>query len=587
MTANNDTTRPGRRPWRRRFFVLSVIVLIAALVAYRRTRSNPDRLDDGLYFTVAEGPLTISVTESGTIKPREQEIIKSEIEGRTTILYLIPEGSRVKEGELLVELDATKLQDERIEQEIQVENTQAGFVQTREDLEVVKNQAQSDIEKADLTLRFAKEDLQQYQDGEYPNSLREREARITLAEEEARRAEEDFKWSKVLFDEQYLAESELKADELAVKKAQLDVELAKNNLLLLKDFTYKRTLAELESDARQAEMAMDRVKRKASADILQAEAKLRAKESELRQQTDKLKKMNEQIAKARIVAPREGLVVYATSARANWHGNVEPLDEGREVREREELIYLPTASTFMAEVKVHESNLKKITVGLPVRLTVDALPGQSFSGSVATIAPLPDAMSMFMNPDLKLYNMEILIEGGGDVLRTGMSCRSEIVIKEFESALYVPVQAVIRIKGQPSVFVEGKDGADSKPVTIGLDNNRMVLILDGLEKGDRVLLTPPLNESEAPDGGPMPTGAPLSEPPAVDPAVTVSDPDAGPPAGGEKPTDQPARPAMGDEERQKMRERLQQMSPEERDAMRQRSRGRGRRAAEAPPTGGN
>jgi len=571
MTTTNESSKNRRGLPVRRLILVCAAVLLALLLVHYRNQPASDESESALFFTVDEAPLTISVTESGTIKPREQEIIKSEIEGRTTILYLIPEGTRVKEGELLVELDASNLEDEKIEQEIRVENTDAGFIQTREDLEVVKNQAQSDIEKAELTLRFAKEDLQQYIDGEYPNALREHEARITLAEEEVRRAEENFKWSQVLFDEEYLAESELKADELTVKKARLDVELARNNLTLLKEFTYKRTLAQLESDMRQAEMAMERVKRKASADILQAEAKLRAKESELRQQRDKLDKINDQIAKARIVAPREGLVVYATSAKAHWRGNAEPLDEGQEVREREELIYLPTASTFMAEVKVHESNLEKIEVGLPVRITVDALPGQQFRGRVAVIAPLPDAMSMFMNPDLKLYGTEIHIDGGGDVLRTGMSCRAEILIDRYDSVLFVPVQCVVRVNGETTVFVGEGSGTTPRPVKIGLDNNRMVRVLDGLAAGEKVLLAPPLDAAEAPSEAELPEAQDVLSPPEA-------------PAAGSGAS---RHPPVSEDTRKKMREKFKNMSPEEQETMRRRFEGREKKlpAAVSPAKG--
>ncbi len=69
-------------------------------------------------FTVEKGPLIISITKSGTIKAQEQVILKSEIKGRSTILFLIPEATRVKKGDLLVELDATKLQDTLIKQQI-------------------------------------------------------------------------------------------------------------------------------------------------------------------------------------------------------------------------------------------------------------------------------------------------------------------------------------------------------------------------------------------------------------------------------------------------------------------------------------
>jgi HlyD family secretion protein len=58
--------------------------------------------------------------------------------------------------------------------------------------------------------------------------------------------------------------------------------------------------------------------------------------------------------------------------------NTEPLIEGREVREREELIYLPTTSSAKADISIHESNLEKIRLGLPAVITVDALPGRKF-----------------------------------------------------------------------------------------------------------------------------------------------------------------------------------------------------------------
>jgi HlyD family secretion protein len=282
-------------------------------------------------------------------------------------------------------------------------NTEAAYIRARETLAVTKNQAESDIDQASLDLRFAKEDLTKYTEGEYPQELKEAQSRITIAEEELQRASEKLSWSEVLYEEKYLSLTELQADKLAAKKAELELELAREELILLENYTYKRRLAELESDIKQAEMALERAKLKASADIVQAEADLRAKLSEYQRQKGKLEKIEDQIGKTKIFAPADGLVVYATSAKADWRGNREPLAEGQEVRERQELIYLPTGSTFIAEVKVHESSLEKIRLGLPARLSVDALPGKSFSGRVSKIAPLPDTISVWLIPVLKLY----------------------------------------------------------------------------------------------------------------------------------------------------------------------------------------
>ncbi len=485
--------RGGIRPLAAALLGLVALAVIA-VPAYRRL--NPTATDTAPVFQAAKGLLEITVTESGTISPSEQLVLKSELEGHSTILYLIREGTEVKTGDLLVELDVTNLEDRRIEQSILAENAEASFIRSRETLDVVKSQAQSDVEKAELALQFAREDLEKYKEGDYPNKLKELEARITLASEEKQRAEEKLKWSQVLFKEKYLSESEIRADELSVKKAALDVDLAENNLKLLQDFEVRRENTKLESDVRQSEMALVRATGKARADVIQAEADLRAKESEFTQNKSQLEKLIAQIGKARITAPRDGLVVYATSGEFRWRGSSEPLAEGQEIRERQELIHLPTASSFIAKVKIHESNLKKVRPGMPVTLRADALPGMTFKGSVTSIAPLPDAMSAFMNPDLKLYDTDIRIEGGGDVLRTGMNCEATVHIASYPDAVHVPVQCVVRVNRQPIVFVNTPDGPVQRQVTIGEDNNRMVHILDGLVPGETVLLAPPLDTVE-------------------------------------------------------------------------------------------
>ncbi|MBN1899871.1 efflux RND transporter periplasmic adaptor subunit, partial [Candidatus Sumerlaeota bacterium] len=187
----------------------------------------------------------------------------------------------------------------------------------------------------------------------------------------------------------------------------------------------------------------------------------------------------------------------ATSARRSWRGSDEPLAEGQEIRERQELIFLPTADTMTAEVKIHESSLKKIKPGLPVNIRIDALPGRLFTGKVTKIAPLPDSQSMWLNPDLKVFSTLIDIDQDGSEMRTGMSCKAEIIIETLKDVLYVPVQAVIRKGDQAYAYVANGKQLEARPITIGLDNNSMAHVIDGLKEGEDVVLTPPLAQGEA------------------------------------------------------------------------------------------
>ncbi len=478
-----------------RILIVAIVligVVFGGLYGLKGTSDDQGPVADDATFAVRRGALTISVSEAGTIQAREQVVIKNEVEGRTTILSLVKEGTRVKQGDLLIELDASRLQDELIDHQIRVQNSEAAFIRARENLAVTRNQAGSDVEKARLEAQFAKEDLKKYREGEYPQQLKESEAKITIRKEELRRAEEKLEWSRVLYKEKYIPQTELQADELAAQKAQLDLELAETDLNLLEDYTHKRQLDELTSQVRQTDMALERAERKASADVVQAEAELRAKDSEYQREQSKLAKIEAQIEKTKIYAPIDGLAVYATSAQANWRGNAEPLAEGQEIRERQELIYLPATGSVKAEIKVHESALDKVSVDLPVEIAVDALPGKTYRGTVANIAPLPDAVSVWLNPDLKVYNTDIYLESSSGELRTGMSCRAEILVERIEDAVYVPVQSVVRRDGRPVVFLVENGRSVVHDVVLGRDNNRMVQILEGLSAGQRVLLAPPL-----------------------------------------------------------------------------------------------
>jgi HlyD family secretion protein len=476
--------------------VLTVITGTLVLVVWYRFSGSPEPLSHDAVYQVRSGPLTIDVVESGTIKAREQLIIKNEVEGKTSILYLIPEGTQVKKGDLLVELDASALMDARIDQEIKVQNAQAAFVNATENLAVVENQAQSDLDLAKLTLDFARQDLKKYTDGEYPNALQKANAEITLAEEELVRARERLEWSKTLYEEKFISQTELTADELAEKKKALDLSLAKNNLDLLVNYTNQRDLAQRQSDVSQAEMALERTRRKARADVVQAGAELKAREAEFQRQNDRLEKILTQLEKTRIVSPADGLVIYATSAQGGmFRRNTEPLQEGQDIRERQELIYLPTGSSSNAEVAIHESNLKKVRTGMPAKISVDALPGREFTGRITHIAPLPDAQSIWMNPDLKVFTTQIFLDGNDSDMRTGMSCQAQIIIETHDNVVSVPVQAVLQVQGIPTVYVRSGGGFVPRPVEIGLDNNRMIHVKNGLATGDIVLLTPPLEDA--------------------------------------------------------------------------------------------
>jgi HlyD family secretion protein len=286
----------------------------------------------------------------------------------------------------------------------------------------------------------------------------------------------------------------------------LELERSQNDLMILGKYTYERRIAELESEVDQAKMALERTVGQARANNKRAEARFKAREAEHKRQVGKQKKAEDQIRKCRIIAPADGLVIYATSANRNmFNMGKEPLDEGVQVHERQELIHLPQTQSVSAEVDVHEANLRKIKPGLPVIVTLDALPGERFFGTVRSIAPLPNAGMPWL-ADVKLYKSEVDLEADSSLLRSGMTCKAEIVIAQHDDVVYIPVQAVISVGGEPTVYVVENGAPVARTVKTGLDNNRMICIEEGLEEGELVLMSPPL-DAGATEPVAAPTGA--------------------------------------------------------------------------------
>jgi HlyD family secretion protein len=253
-----------------------------------------------------------------------------------------------------------------------------------------------------------------------------------------------------------------------------------------------RRLTELHAEVDKTRMALERIRRKAKADVVQAEADLNAKEALLTREKARLEKTRDELGKTVLVAPQDGVVVYATSHSRSWRSNAEPLAAGQDVLERQELIYLPSSGSMVAESQIHESNLEKVKLGQEARVYVDSMPGKLFHAVVKSVALFPDPTSSWLNPDLKLYRTELELQEHDDGLRSGMNCRIEIDVAHLEQVVAIPVQAVVLEGGHRYVYLQKNGRLRRQGVTLGLSNESFVEITEGLKAGDRIQLNPPL-----------------------------------------------------------------------------------------------
>lgn len=327
-------------------------------------------------------------------------------------------------------------------------------------------------------------------DGEAKQKLRKFEDDLQSAQKELGQARATLEGTKRLYDKQFVAKTELTRDQLTQDSAELKVQTAETGRALFLKYDFSKTAEQSLSAYTEAVRELDKSRRVAISKQAQAQAKLKSAQGQYEVQTRQRKDLNEQFAKCTIRAQKSGLVVYGGGGDNNY-GNQEPIREGATIRERQAIITIPDMTRMSVNVKIHESYIQKIKKGQQARITVDAFPDKVLTGDVTKMSVLPDSQNRWLNPDLKVYNTTITLNGTYDWVKPGMSAKVEILVNKLDDVVYIPVQAVSPDNGKQICYVAGTFKPERREVEIGDFNDEFIQIKHGLKEGERVLLRLP------------------------------------------------------------------------------------------------
>lgn len=617
QTQQKQKRSPLRNHKMRRNIIIAVAVIAVGGIAWAKLSGGRTPEETEALFTVKPGDLLISVLESGKIQANKSVTLTCELEGQSTIISIVPEGSYVEEGDELVVLDSASLRDEIEQQQITAKSAESARTQAWEALEIQKNQNDSDTKAAELARDFALIDLKKYTgevaytkalaayqkekelndaeakekelndteakvtelapyfaaldpekdyvDGDWHQQLLTAQNKITTANTALKLAEDKLEGTKKLKERGYVTQTELESDEFSYDKAKIELDQANEAKKLLINYDHPKQLTKFIADYEEAEKELGRAKRKAASQLAQKEADLGAKEATSNTQKLRLDKLTDQLGKTTIKAPQPGLVVYASSSGDPFRRERGLVAEGESVYERQKLIDLPDLSTLKVQVSVHESARDMIKPGQEAVVTVEALPGLTLRGHVEKVAILPDAQQNWMNPDLTVYATTVLLDERTETLKPGMTAKVEIIVAELKNVLYVPVQSVSVRNEREVCFVMRNSESITVPVETGLANNNYIEIKSGLKKGDNVLTYAPVTATEETVSrkDKLPSDEKTTQPSSA-PSVGTKGPETAPE--GEGTTDRGRRADfmqnMTPEQRKQMEERLKSLGIE-------------------------
>jgi HlyD family secretion protein len=411
------------------------------------------------FVRVSRGDLVPTVVAPGQLDSSRKTIVKCELEntaggtqgGSSVILTLLPEGTPVKTGDVLARLDASTYDEMYRQQAITVEQAKASHLQ------------------AELNLEIARLAVREYRDGTVHETLKGMEGAIALARSDLSRATERMNWTKRMNEKGYASLAQIASDQDTVSRMQIALDRQLASLDLFKRFTEPKTLKTLQGDVKAAETVL-------------GNETLR-----LQRQLERHAMLKKQVDRCTIRAPQDGVLFYY---KGTDRRRTVLIEEGETVRQNQELFFLPDMRAMEVVTALNESVVDRVRVGLPAKVSFEALPNLTLCGHVATISQIPVRQSE-RGEDIRFFISTIKLDETAPQLKPGMTTLVEIALTRQDDVLALPHQAIRSDHGKKYCYVANDEELQRREVKIGHDTCDLVEVLAGVNEGELVALDPP------------------------------------------------------------------------------------------------
>lgn len=335
-------------------------------------------------------------------------------------------------------------------------------------------------------------------DGEAQQRLRQLEDEHLLSKSELAVAKQKVDASERLAAKNFVSKAQLENDQVNLEKVALSVKTAETQLDLFKKYEFPKQCEEFLSAYREALNKLRRTYRANRSKMAQAESRFQTAKRRYDMELAKKEDLERQLRACTITATTSGLVAYGDLNASSYNRINESIEEGATVRLRQTILTIPDMTKMGVSVNVHESQVKKVRIGQPVLVQVDAEPGKVLQGTVAELAVLPDSASSRYTPNLKVYPCTIHIDGTHTWLKPGMNAKVEIIIQQLADVMYVPVQSIEVENDHHFCYVDRSGKLERREITTGSFNDDFIEVRQGLNPGEMVALSLPKRTTTGP-----------------------------------------------------------------------------------------
>jgi len=405
--------------------------------------------------TVKRGSLAATVSAAGNVSAPNQvaaafESSTLEVSGRVAKVN-VKVGDTVTKTQVLMEVDATKLNLALKTAQSNLSSAQVSYDQTKADLNFALRTAQASFDSAKASLDAAKSS-----NAQNPNSLIVAKANLDTATIAVQKAQGDYNTVAWRGDVGMTTQAaSLQTATIAYQSALASYKIAAAKI-------NDSDLTAAQATYTNAQVALEQAQKNLETKLATAQATLDNAKLEVEQAQRNLEN-------AKLVAPYDGVIsVVNYGIGDNASGTA---------------VTIVDLSLLQVKVTVAEVDVAKIKVGQTATMTLDALSGKTYNAKVIAISPVGTVTSGVVN-----YTTTLEITDADGSIKPGMTANLTIEVERRDNVLLIPTRAVQTKGNQKIVTVQLKGQSVTKVVTVGLSNDTYVEIMDGLQEGDVVVI---------------------------------------------------------------------------------------------------
>lgn len=467
------------------FLIIAFAIMIIAVVTiglfFTGTDNQPKNQTPYLVKAI---PLDFYVRERGFVRPAKVVHIKSEIESnRAQLIWLRSEGEEVNVGDIVARFDANPLLEklEKSEQEYADSVAQLESAKKLYDLELEDQKGKLDNAKRNVDMARIKADDIRNGSGVLDRSrVEQNKIKAERTVELANRELIDF---ELLLAKGHVSKRERDKIAESLRLNQEALKLATAEWENFNKYQWPRMLNEATMLLDGALSDHERIIKTSEIEVQRKKDKITLGTRHLQKVEKRVESLEKSIENCEVKARISGKLLYIKLHRSDgWRKS----RVGDVVWNAQSFMEIPDTTKMVVDVEIREIDVAKVQQGNKAEVTLDAIPGKYFNGTVNGIETI--AKENGQNNHLRKFNLSIGLENTNDKMHVGMSADVRILYQHFENVIAVPAAAVFYHEGEPTLNAKyGDNPSTLRSIKVGDSNDQWVHVVSGVEEGETIV----------------------------------------------------------------------------------------------------